>query len=338
MKNEIEKSATENMQLALPQNEMLTLYSSASSLKLTDEENTKISAIFSDDLIEIRPDGHIYLPQSYYRNRLNESVGIGQWGLIPKGSHQEINGGKTKLFFNGVLVIRGCFVAEAVGEAELHSTNENQSIATVWESAKSDCITRCCKDLSIAKQIYEPAFVRRWQKEYAVQVWVEDKNKPQWRRTDSPPFFKEKGPVEANKPFPFQHPDKVLRWLNEKTQSGGVTGDWLRVTKDLVEGKTTISELQKEFKISRPTEDRLRDVLAEAKAASKQSAPAQKISGEWYAKLEKCKCKEDVDALGTENATVINANPALRKLFVDTKAGLPAKEKLDLSTKHELQN
>lgn len=341
MENEIQKSATENLQVIPAQdevvkNELVQNYSSASSLKLTSDESEKIAADFDDDLIEIRPDGYIYLPQVYYRKRLNTVVGVGQWGLVVKATYQETKAGKAKFFLNGFLVIRGCYIGEAVGEAELHEDNGSQSNASVWESAKSDCITRCCKDLGIGSQVYEPKFIREWQKNNAVQVWIKGKGWPQWRKTSSPPLKDETGLVDPNAQT--KNPNKAERWLNETLPSGGVTAEWMKAIKDLLEEKTTILELSREYKMSRKTEDRLRDVVAEKKAENKQSAAGQKISGEWYAKLEKCKCKEDVDALGTENATVINANPALRKLFVDTKAGLPAKEKLDLSTKHELQN
>lgn len=51
--------------------------------------------------------------------------------------------------------------------------------------------------------------------------------------------------------------------------------------------------------------------------------PAEKkeeaIPGHWYAKLEKCKTPVDVDQLGKKHADTVNANPALRKLFVLTK-------------------
>ncbi len=177
-------------------NEAIAIYQGASLLKIEKEEQEKLAASFDAELIEIRPDGLIYLPQVFWRQRLNETFGIGQWCLVVKGSHKDPNPEKDKLYVQGVLMVRGSYVAEAVGEAELHSNNATQSWASVWESAKSDCITRCCKDLGIACELWQPTFIRTWQAQNAIQVWVDGKNKPQWRKRNAPPFYKEKGHVQ----------------------------------------------------------------------------------------------------------------------------------------------
>lgn len=58
-----------------------------------------------------------------------------------------------------------------------------------------------------------------------------------------------------------------------------------------------------------------------------QETKAFVIPGHWFAKLEKCKTKEDVDELSMKHKETIMANPELRKLFTDTKSKLPLKEK-----------
>lgn len=45
----------------------------------------------------------------------------------------------------------------------------------------------------------------------------------------------------------------------------------------------------------------------------------QAIPGHWYAKLEKCLTKEDIDTLAIANKETLEANPALKKLFMTTK-------------------
>lgn len=326
--NENQLPAKENMQVSLPQNELLSLYGSASTLKLSEEENVKILKSFGDDQIEIRPDGHIYLPQSYYRDRLNQAIGIGQWSLVPKGSHQEVNAGKTKLFLNGALVIRGCFVAEAVGEAELHATNENQSLATVWEAAKSDCITRCCKDLSIAQQIYQPSYVKQWQKDYAVEVWVKGKNKPLWRKKTAAPFKDETGSVDRNNPedpmSSQRNPSGDLPWLNKLTKSGGHTKEWTESTEGLLNGTLTIEILKQNFKISKVAMLEIEGVAARAKELKPKSKYI--IPGSFIAKLEKCRTKADVDQLAIDFMEDVKAHEELYNLFKETKAKLPVAE------------
>ena len=342
MENEKQISVRENMQISIPQNEALQLYASASKLQLSESENKALLELFPEEEIEIRPDGHIYLPQSYYRNRLNQSLGIGQWSLVVKGSTQETseNGEKIKMLLNGALVIRGCFVAEAVGEAELHLTNQNQSLGTVWEAAKSDCITRCCKDLSIGQQIYQPTYVREWQKKNAIQVWIKDKKKPYWRKKSSPPYFDELGPVDPAKPFPFQHPKKQLPWLNKTTKAGGITPEWIEVTKAIAEGALTMEtfdQLEDKFKVSAAIKSELISMInagskSEEKSGVNSDHPIERIPGEVYAKLEKCKTKAEVDQLAVAYKEKIMENQNWRDVFMDRKKSIHA-DKHDQQTK-----
>jgi len=335
MENEIIQSTQENMLMTIPQDEALKLYATASTLKLAPEENTKLLELFSDEDIEIRPDGHIYIPQSRYRNRLNQAVGIGQWGLIAKGSTQQVETDpatgkdkKIKMLLNGILVIRGCFIAEAVGESELHLSNENQSLGTVWEGAKSDCITRCCKDLSIGQQVYDPTYIRIWQDKYAVKVWVEGKQKPQWRKRDVPPFFGEIGLVEANKPFPFQHPANEREWLNKNytaARGGGLTMEWTSAVEGLTNGTMTMEILLSKYKINRDAKEEL--TLIAKQAPVKKTAPAGqelKITGDVIAKLEKCRNWREVDELAILYKEQIINNKNWRDEFMAHKAKVPA--------------
>lgn len=333
MKNENQLQVREKESVAtVPDHDLVTLpassevasyFKGASMLQLTKEETEALSAPFDESLIEIRPDGFIYLPQTFYRQRLNQVLGIGQWALVTKGSYQA----GSKLFLNGILVIRGNFVAESTGEAAIIEENANQSLATVWESAKSDCITRCCKDLSMASQVYQPAYMREWQKKHAIQVWIEGKLKPQWRKTDSDPFFKEKGPVEQRQhrdAFPHEHPDNNKPWLNDKFGNGGVTGDWIRVTKALSAGEMTIDDVKKEFRVS----GKIMEMLKNCKpVAAAEAGTEPKISGSWYAILDKCKTKQDVDAEALKHKASIDSTPGLRQLFVDRRAALPSLQK-----------
>lgn len=185
--------------IAMSDNNALVTYTNASMLKISDDEQKKLQEAVDDANVEIRPDGLIYLPQVFVRDKLNQVFGIGQWALIQHSTPKDPD--SDKLYFDGSLYVRGCFAARAVGEGELHSNNPMQSWASVYESAKSDCLVRCCKDLGIAKELWMPAFGRDWQKKYAVRVWREKTGKKkdgavgsfQWRRKDVTPFFDERG-------------------------------------------------------------------------------------------------------------------------------------------------
>jgi hypothetical protein len=327
----------DEMQVALPKNDALALYATASTLKLTPEESTAMMAEFDESVIEVRPDGHIYLPQSYYRNRLNSTVGIGQWGLIVKGTTQEVNGSKIKMLLNGVLVIRNCFVAEAVGEAELHADNAQQSLATVWESAKSDCITRCCKDLSMARQIYEPTYRNSWLAKFAVQVWIQGKDKPQWRKKDSPKLYKEAGIVGDGQHVvpnnaagvPGSNQSGSLPWLNKTTRAGGATKEWTDAVEGLLAGTITIETLEESFKISKGSKIELQQILKNKPATPAAASEKEKVvTGSVWAQLEKCKTKEDVDALAMNYKSEITSWNEWRHAFTETKKKLPLKKDL----------
>ena len=177
-----------------PINSSIAIYEKASMLIIDEKESKILNEPFNEEDIEIRPDGLIYLPQTFWRERLNKSFGFGQWVLIPKS--ENIDKERNKMYLKGVLMVRGHFVSESVGEAEYHLSNRMQSWASVWESSKSDCITRCCKDLGIANELWKPEFINNWIEKYAIKVWLEpkkegDKKTIAWRKKKSNPFWNE---------------------------------------------------------------------------------------------------------------------------------------------------
>jgi hypothetical protein len=221
----------------------LNIYNNASLLKISDEEQKKLLASFDTKKIEIRPDGLIYLPQTFWRKRLNESFGIGQWCLIVKSSTKDPD--RNKLYLQGILLVRGNYVAEAVGEAEYHQDNALQSWASVWESAKSDCITRCCKDLGIASELWQPEFIKSWIKDNSIQVWRNTTGKHrdkksgqlvpgsfQWRKKISDKFWDE-GKEEPSKK---EEPAKEVK-------SAENLADQTRKTSSKIPAKHTLSEI-----------------------------------------------------------------------------------------------
>ena len=77
------------------------------------------------------------------------------------------------------------FVGQARGEQQYFSED---GVATASEGCKSNAMMRCCKDLGIASELWDPRFVRRFMKEYAQQIWAENiiskKKKQMWLRKD----------------------------------------------------------------------------------------------------------------------------------------------------------
>ncbi|KAI0973495.1 mitochondrial genome maintenance MGM101 [Xylaria arbuscula] len=141
-----------------------------------------LQARLDADDIEVKPDGIIYLPEIKYRRILNTAFGPGGWGLAPRGELMVQDRLVTREY---ALVAHGRFIAQARGEQQYFSED---GVSTAAEGCKSNALMRCCKDLGIASELWDPRFIRRFMKEHAVQQWVEHvttkKKKQIWLRKD----------------------------------------------------------------------------------------------------------------------------------------------------------
>jgi len=136
--------------------------------------------------IEMKPDGMIYLPEIKYRRILNKAFGPGGWGLAPRS---ETNVGPKIVSREYALVCLGRLVGIARGEQEYFDPS---GIPTATEACKSNALMRCCKDLGVASELWDPRFIREFKKEYCVEVFAEHvptkKKRKLWRRKDQPKF------------------------------------------------------------------------------------------------------------------------------------------------------
>jgi hypothetical protein len=258
----IENQSAENL------DQKIEIYKNASLLKITEEEQKMLLASFDEKSIEIRPDGLIYLPQTFWRLRLNQAFGIGQWCLIVKNQTKDPQA--NKLYVEGVLMVRGSYMSTAVGEAEYHESNQQQSWASVWESAKSDCITRCCKDLGIASELWQPQFIRKWCADNAIRVFVKKKDGKvgvQWRKKDSPAFYNETGivPSDQSPVYPKEKNEKpgIIHSEKEQPKNNTLTGhgqkpwlnpgtkEWDNAFKKIHTGEITMDDVTSYYRISK---------------------------------------------------------------------------------------
>jgi len=115
------------------------------------------------EAIEIKPDGIVFVPGVYYRRQLTRAFGAGGWALAPRGPARVMG---DLVVYPGALYCLGRFVAEAVGEC-IYRQNSNMSYASCVEGAKTDALSRCCKDLGMATQLWDAAWRDRWKAEYA---------------------------------------------------------------------------------------------------------------------------------------------------------------------------
>ncbi|KAF3937772.1 hypothetical protein ABW19_dt0204803 [Dactylella cylindrospora] len=139
--------------------------------------------------VEIKPDGIIYLPEIKYRRILNRAFGPGGWGLAPRGkthiSEKPNGGGMVTREY--ALICHGRLVSVARGEQDFF---DEFGVPTAMEACKSNAMMRCCKDLGVASELWDPRFIKKWKKENANEMFGEHvitkKKKKLWvRKGDS---------------------------------------------------------------------------------------------------------------------------------------------------------
>lgn len=182
-----------------------SLYSGIAAESFSKEQTQVLLERVPNEDIEIRPDGLIYLPEIRYRRVLNRTFGPGAWALLPRSI--DIEG--EMLYYRGALFVQGRFVSEAIGEQQYFVGSDRMSYATAAEAAKSNCLVRCCKDLGIASDLWDPSFIRAWLAANAVEVWCANrqdssKRKKMWRKREAPAI-------------------DLWPWLEMETATGSVT-------------------------------------------------------------------------------------------------------------------
>ncbi|KAF2872074.1 mitochondrial genome maintenance MGM101-domain-containing protein [Massariosphaeria phaeospora] len=166
-------------------------YHGLGSISFTPEQGAILLAPVVQDDVEVKPDGIVYLPEIKYRRILNRAFGPGGWGLAPRG--ESIVTGKLITREYG-LIVQGRLVSIARGEQQYF---DPEGIPTATEGCKSNALMRCCKDLGIASELWDPRFIRKFTSEMTKEMWVEHvttkkKRKMVLRKDDSIKYpFKE---------------------------------------------------------------------------------------------------------------------------------------------------
>jgi Mitochondrial genome maintenance MGM101. len=155
----------------------MSAYAKASTLKFTDEEQKALAADFPDEAFKPGAAGKehlIYIEHAFLRDRFNSTFGPGQWAIIPRNRWAEpfmTKGGPNKpqtegsrVYVEAMLMIRGCFVAEAVGAMEYYPSNAGQDYSDAVEGAKTAALRRCAKELGVGLQAWKKDFGDGWWK------------------------------------------------------------------------------------------------------------------------------------------------------------------------------
>jgi len=161
-------------------------YSGLSIQPFSKEIATVLMAPLDPLDVEIKPDGLLYLPEIKYRRVLNQAFGPGGWGLAPRS---ETNVGPKVVSREYALVCLGRLVAVARGQQEYFDPS---GVPNATEACKSNALMRCCKDLGIASELWDPRFIREFKTKFCIEVYPEHlptkKKKKLWRRKDQPKF------------------------------------------------------------------------------------------------------------------------------------------------------
>lgn len=157
-------------------------YARASELQLTQEESDALQADFPDEAFKPGAAGKenlIYIEHAFLRDRLNKVFGIGRWAIIPRNRWAEdysfVNKyNKTveasRVYVEAMLLVRGCFCSESVGEMVYYKNNEGQNYADAVEGAKTAALRRCCKELGVGLQAWKKDWCEGWWQRHRAQT------------------------------------------------------------------------------------------------------------------------------------------------------------------------
>lgn len=134
--------------------EPIMVASFVGTLKLTGEQIAALRRPVEESELDWRsverdgPPILPYLSHNGYRDRLDAAFGLGGWGMVPVGMPVEKD---SAIYTPFALVIDGVPRVYAWGEQQLHKMTFGDGL----EGAKSNAITRCGKELGIARELWD---------------------------------------------------------------------------------------------------------------------------------------------------------------------------------------
>lgn len=286
---------------------MSVAMSKASTLVLTAEEIEILQKDFPDEAFQPGASGKanlIYIEHAFLRDRFTEAVGMGQWAILRTRPHwaEEFttSGGKpaTRIYADCILMIRGCMVAEGIGNMTYYPNNPSQDYGDAAEGAISFAFRRCAKNFGVGLQAWKKGFCAEW---------LDRKSK--FRRQSQPP------------------PRDYVKEFTEKFSNAQTLKDLAKIGSDLAA-----------FTLCKPDHDDLsskysarKAVLTHVEEPEPEITDAMKATADGYIKAlgraDSIKATEaimrdfgkDEDTLGkvlvkTVNSAAINARSALDQL------------------------
>jgi len=155
-----------------------TMLANAGKIKLQKKDLNTLFAPINPDDIEIMSDGTVYLPWMSYAERLRDLFGL-EYAFIPQKEQPDIqtredtdrNGQPrtvSRIVWGFWLIIKGIPAAFAWGE-HVYYSNSGMGYTDSCESAKSEAVRRCCKQIGIGLELWKPSYIRKWKEKYAAK-------------------------------------------------------------------------------------------------------------------------------------------------------------------------
>lgn len=145
------------------------------------EAQAVLLAPLADDEIAVLPDsGELYMPGEAVRQRLHRAFGVGGWAwkpvstIVDQDNTNKAGESEPRVFHTGHLIVLGRFVAEATGDGRWIKSNPKTDYGTALESAKTNAISRACKDLGMWSELRNKEFTTPWKLKNSVNqggVW-----------------------------------------------------------------------------------------------------------------------------------------------------------------------
>jgi hypothetical protein len=145
------------------------VFSGIAASPFSSEAQAVLGAPLTYDEISVLPDdGTLYMSGEAVRQRLQRAFGIGGWAIKPistvidKEAMDRKGQSEPRVYYTGQLWILGRFVAEAMGDGKWIKSNPKTDYGTALEGAKTNCISRCCKDLGMWSELRDKDFTKAW--------------------------------------------------------------------------------------------------------------------------------------------------------------------------------
>jgi len=179
--------------------DMSPLLPTAGTLVLDEKQREVLRAPVDPAMVEIRPDGLIYLPWVEYHRRLDTAFGAA-WSMVPNGM-PKFDRTSNQIMWGFYLIVRGTLVDFAIGGQQYMPDNDTMSYSDAIEGAKSNALMRVCKRLGIGLELWTPSFVQDWKRSHG-ETYQDARGKTRWR--------KKRGSFSApaaNRPAPESKPE-----------------------------------------------------------------------------------------------------------------------------------